>query len=161
MCRYLHDKDGFVKEVSALLEETVALPSDIATVNELLDHANATYTAVAITNSFVKSVRVTKEIPSYYSCLQCWVCGADDTQDCSSCKVAWKKSQSIVYTTNGLWNLRRRNVITLNRPFRETSLHLERACYNQTSSLTTQWLLPLHPWWPRTPGLLLMNPQFL
>lgn len=106
VCRYMSDREEFVKEFMAAFRRIVTLPSEVETVEELIEHANEYHSARAVTNSFVKSVRVIKEIPSYYDCLQCWVCGKDDTQNCSSCKVAafccrgcqkkaWKKNHKV------------------------------------------------------------------
>jgi len=107
VCEYMTDREGFVEELIESLAHTVTLPSDVASVEELIEHAREYYTARAVTNTFVKSVRVIKEMPGYYSCLQCWVCGANETQNCSACKVAafccrscikkaWKKNHKVL-----------------------------------------------------------------
>lgn len=88
------------------MSECVTLPSAIATMDMLIEGAREHYNARAVTNSFVESVRVIKEISEYYSCLQCWVCGVNDTLSCSSCMVAafcgrscqkkgWKKNHKV------------------------------------------------------------------
>lgn len=82
VCKFLTDRDGFFKKVMTTLDDCVTLPSEVETTEDLVGHAGDYYSTRAVTNSFVKSVRVIREMPNYYECLQCWVCGANDTQNC-------------------------------------------------------------------------------
>jgi hypothetical protein len=79
---------GFATDLLSALRGSVTLPSDIETIDELFEHASQYSYTMAVTGAFVKSVRVIKEIPDYYSCVECWFCGANETQTFSSCKAA-------------------------------------------------------------------------
>jgi hypothetical protein len=72
ICPTIDDPEAFVKELLAFLEVSVTpLPTGVANVKELVHHANEYFHARAITNAFVKTVRVLKEFPDHLKCLQC------------------------------------------------------------------------------------------
>jgi hypothetical protein len=88
ICPKVNDPEGFVKELIAFMEASVTLPRGVADVEELIEHAKESFNARAITNAFVKTVRVLKEFPDHLKCLQCWVCGKDSPKTCGTCKIA-------------------------------------------------------------------------
>jgi MYND finger len=104
---HIHNHDGFVQDVIVFLEERVTLPSQVSTVQELIKEATNTHRALAVFESFYKMIAVLLRIPDYDTCLQCWVCQANITQQCASCKVAsfcgaacqrmaWKRNHKVM-----------------------------------------------------------------
>lgn len=107
VCSKINDREAFAKGLIAKLGDTVTLPCGVETIEELIEHASEYFRARAVTNAFVKTVRVLKEFPDYYQCLQCWVCKKDGTKNCSICHVAafccrkcqakaWKKNHKVL-----------------------------------------------------------------
>jgi MYND finger len=85
---HLHNPSGFVQEIIKFLEHCVTLPAQVATAHELVKVLTNFQRAQAVIQSFRKTIYVVNFFPDFYKCLQCWVCQANQTHLCASCKVA-------------------------------------------------------------------------
>lgn len=106
----IHDEDGFVQGlVESLRHHIIQLPSQVLTLEDLLQDVEQHDRARAVTERFIKITQVLKEFPDLDKCLfSCWVCGADGPVRCPIChvaafcgreecyKFAWRKNHKVL-----------------------------------------------------------------